>query len=535
MPAAVGTVASGGPPLLNAPAPALENGYMESLLKKGTDAFGDLRRCVELSGEPCEGNVMYTFNSWQPEREMEAKRKNLVALARALPQRESDGARVPQILEIGFNAGHSVCLMLLAHPCARVVAFDLCEHAYSRPCAEALRRRFGADRLELYAGPSEESLPAYRKAHPEAVFDLLHVDGGHQYRTALTDMENCLLLARSPPGPRSLVVLDDTDITGIDAAWQDFAASGRVLECASIHTCGQFKHSIGEMLRGGIDGAGICGTCGASCAPHACGGCHAIRYCSEACARAHWRLHRTVCEGRRPPPLSFPALGELTPSVSLQPGLDGSLLASEDLAVGHTLFSEAPLSWQVEKEARSWLCARCGVPAQGRSRCASCEQAVLCAACAESPCKMCPELKITKGHVMPFTLLVLDLIRRRESRELPREALAPPAEVNEAHRRAVASVQKVGHFCSAVRWPDERAADVLAAAVLGRLDVGRTGQALGMGYYSKLARLRAAATDRDPAQGNVRVEVKRSPEHMFTVNAVVCKSVCAGSPVYISS
>ncbi|PRW60540.1 histone-lysine N-methyltransferase SET domain containing [Chlorella sorokiniana] len=26
-----------------------------------------------------------------------------------------------------------------------------------------------------------------------------------------------------------------------------------------------------------------------------CSGCHAVRYCSEACSRAHWRAHKAEC------------------------------------------------------------------------------------------------------------------------------------------------------------------------------------------------------------------------------------------------
>ena len=29
--------------------------------------------------------------------------------------------------------------------------------------------------------------------------------------------------------------------------------------------------------------------------PRRCGGCGAVRYCIEACSRAHWRAHRAVC------------------------------------------------------------------------------------------------------------------------------------------------------------------------------------------------------------------------------------------------
>lgn len=62
-----------------------------------------------------------------------------------------------ELAQVGFNAGHSACLLLLANPRARLVAFDLCEHGYARPCAEALRRAFGVHRVELVAGPSGET------------------------------------------------------------------------------------------------------------------------------------------------------------------------------------------------------------------------------------------------------------------------------------------------------------------------------------------------------------------------------------------
>lgn len=29
--------------------------------------------------------------------------------------------------------------------------------------------------------------------------------------------------------------------------------------------------------------------------PRRCGGCGTLRYCSEACSRAHWRAHRAAC------------------------------------------------------------------------------------------------------------------------------------------------------------------------------------------------------------------------------------------------
>ena len=35
--------------------------------------------------------------------------------------------------------------------------------------------------------------------------------------------------------------------------------------------------------------------CGATTDLRRCGGCAAVRYCSEACSRAHWRAHKAEC------------------------------------------------------------------------------------------------------------------------------------------------------------------------------------------------------------------------------------------------
>lgn len=46
------------------------------------------------------------------------------------------------VIEIGFNAGHSSLLMLAAHPTLHVVAFDLCEHSYTRQFTELLMSKW---------------------------------------------------------------------------------------------------------------------------------------------------------------------------------------------------------------------------------------------------------------------------------------------------------------------------------------------------------------------------------------------------------
>lgn len=506
---------------------------LEAALRKGRHIFDALRRCVENSGEPCEGNIFFTRGSWQAEPEMQGKQKNLFTLARGLTSNQHGP---PRILEIGFNAGHSVCLMLLANPKVQVVAFDLCDHTYTKPCFEALRRHFGAERLELHAGSSTETLPAYRAANPDARFDLLHVDGGHQYLVAMADMENCRQLARRPPDRLGMVVLDDTDLTGIATVWTDCVAAGHVVEREAPHALGEFQHSIGDFVCDPpADGEATCGACAASGAPFSCGGCHAVRYCSQQCARSHWKRHRAVCASRQPPPLSFPSLEDCSPSQDLRAGPDGSLVAARDLDSGETLFCEPPLAWQPQRDLRLRFCAHCGAESGMMQRCPDCNSIVLCERCQGQSCRFCPELKITRSTVSAATLLLLDIVRRREARSLPSDALLPPVRgVRADHHGRARDVQRVGHFCSAVKWTDDSAAQVVAASEPGVTEAAAaSGEAAGICYFRKFARLRIASLGQDVRQGNVVVQMRPSDEHYFTCHAVLTCAVSKGARVFL--
>ncbi|CAE7320666.1 Mfsd6 [Symbiodinium natans] len=490
----------------------------------GSFAFRKLRACVEASGEPCEGNIMHTWNSWDPQPDMEAKQRNLFQLSQNLSARRDD----PSLLEIGFNAGHSVCLMLLANPKVKVVAFDLCEHAYTKPCAEVLQSIFGQGRLQLVEGSSTTTLPRYHQQHPDVRFDMFHIDGGHQYRQAMADLESCCRMAHKDPETTSILVLDDTDITGVAAAWADFVASGRLVERAPPHKLGRYKHGVGEVIP---DGASRCGSCSSCGAVWACGGCGQVRYCDESCGRSHWSLHRSVCSSRaRPAPiLMHPS--EIVPSSMLASRSDGVLLATKTLCVGDVLFAEPPLSWQPMPDMRGKLCTRCG-SGGALLRCTTCQQANYCPRCSDiapSPCSMCPELSITKGHVGAFTLVGLEVLREWEEGRLQPGALLKPlsdAAVQQA-RACTPAVQKVAHFCSAVRWSDERAEEILAAVIAGRIEHVAAGKPVGVGYYPAFGRLRAGATPTEEA--NVRLQISMGSKHAFTVKAVVSQPVPEGA------
>lgn len=125
--------------------------------------------------------------------ELVPKQLNLVQAARS--------AR--HVLEIGFNAGHSAALMLLANPSLKLRAFDTCGLEYTRPCFEYLQSIFGP-RLTLVEGASESSVPADRRAD----YDLVHVDGDHRYEAVAADLTNSLAKCRHD----AIVILDDHEI-----------------------------------------------------------------------------------------------------------------------------------------------------------------------------------------------------------------------------------------------------------------------------------------------------------------------------------
>lgn len=152
-----------------------------------------------------EGNVCYSHpfqQGSQLDEDSHPKRFNLWSLA----------TRRNHIMEIGFNAGHSSLIMLLANRDALLTIFDLEMHPYTRPCFELLQNFF--PHMRAYYGDSTKTVASFVKDNPNAKFDLIHIDGNHTIEVLEKDYEHAKLLSR----PRSLgtrnldtiVIVDDT-------------------------------------------------------------------------------------------------------------------------------------------------------------------------------------------------------------------------------------------------------------------------------------------------------------------------------------
>lgn len=168
--------------------------------------------CID-SGEPVEGNCFFQHCQMGKVVETKWKQLNLYWMARFSKN----------IMEIGFNAGHSCLLFLLANPESKITLFDLCEHRYTRSCFEYLDNAF-PNRLTLIPGNSNKTVPEYTATFGYETFDLVHVDGGHLEIVADCDFRNILPLASR------IIILDDTNFDHLNTLFCSYLKSGYLEE-----------------------------------------------------------------------------------------------------------------------------------------------------------------------------------------------------------------------------------------------------------------------------------------------------------------
>lgn len=130
-----------------------------------------------------------------------------------------------KVMEIGFNAGHSAEVFLENNPTLNLVSFDLGVHDYTKVGKEYIDQRF-PNRHKLIIGDSLLTVPKFIQENPHIRFDVIFIDGGHDYHIANGDLYNCRKLAH----PHTVVILDDTMYNklwtaswnvGPTKAWQD--------------------------------------------------------------------------------------------------------------------------------------------------------------------------------------------------------------------------------------------------------------------------------------------------------------------------
>ncbi len=199
-----------------------------SVLEKYGYYFEELRRLCVASGEPLEGNCFYQHLTCDaPDPRLFPKQMNLYSAATS----------VHSILEIGFNAGHSCLLFLLANPNSKIVCFDLGEHTYVRPCFDYLDRLFPG-RLTLILGNSMETVPNYVSQHRDVPFDLVHIDGGHEPAVADADFRNTYPMLKRG----GVLIWDDTQDEELNRLCDTYVAQKLLNEIKNVYETVMYEH-----------------------------------------------------------------------------------------------------------------------------------------------------------------------------------------------------------------------------------------------------------------------------------------------------
>ncbi len=138
------------------------------------------------------------------------------------------------IMEIGFNGGHSAEIFLEYNADSKVTSFDIGWHDYIHVAKEYIDAAY-PDRHTLILGDSRVTVPTFCDANNDTKFDVIFIDGGHDYDIARADMGNCIKLAHKD----TIVILDDTYFSenytfggtiGPTRTWLENLAENKVVE-----------------------------------------------------------------------------------------------------------------------------------------------------------------------------------------------------------------------------------------------------------------------------------------------------------------
>tara|TARA_B100001121_G_scaffold309029_1_gene334617 strand:- start:1 stop:690 length:690 start_codon:yes stop_codon:yes gene_type:complete len=139
--------------------------------------------------------------------------------------------QITKVMEIGFHAGHSAELMLEFKEIS-LVSFDIDQYPYTKIGYKYIKSKYHSRHI-MIRGDSTISIPNYIAENPGITFDLIFIDGGHEYEIVKTDIINCKKLA----GRNTIVIVDDTVFSkvydysaGPTKVWEESIESKQIIE-----------------------------------------------------------------------------------------------------------------------------------------------------------------------------------------------------------------------------------------------------------------------------------------------------------------
>lgn len=210
----------------------MSNPKFEPFYSEYLNDLQKLNQIVLEQQEVLEGNIFYRHG----EKKISANNFD----SEYLPKRRTY-ALVAQmfsdVLEIGFNAGHSALLLLTANPQMKLVCIDICAHRYTIPCFDYLKQKFG-ERIELI---DASSLYAFSLlARQNRNFGLYIIDGGHDEQIAETDLYNVIQYGHKG----SVICFDDSNVPSLRLILNMHMLTGRIINISDRHGFLKNEHQM---------------------------------------------------------------------------------------------------------------------------------------------------------------------------------------------------------------------------------------------------------------------------------------------------
>lgn len=136
---------------------------------------------------------------------------------------------VRSVVEIGFCLGHSSDVILNVRPDIQMVSFDMMYHWFNDAGKKYIDMKYPS-RHALFRGDSLATVPCFTRDYKNTTFDLIFIDGGHEYHVALGDIINMQHLAR----PDTILIVDDTNFEPVNRAWKKCVDDGLVEELERV-------------------------------------------------------------------------------------------------------------------------------------------------------------------------------------------------------------------------------------------------------------------------------------------------------------
>lgn len=132
--------------------------------------------------------------------------------------------KIQKVAEIGFCLGHSSESFLTIDSDITVVSFDMMYNWWNDLGKQYIDWKY-PNRHQLVRGDSTKTVPEFINKNTNEIFDLIFIDGGHEYHVALQDIMNMKHLANS----NTLLIVDDIEFNQVNDAW-DFCVRKGIVE-----------------------------------------------------------------------------------------------------------------------------------------------------------------------------------------------------------------------------------------------------------------------------------------------------------------